>query len=139
MSISAEPPPLPWKFRTAPERLILVLAVSAAILAAVFVFVLQYAHLPWVCAWRGMTGIPCAGCGGTRAAVLLLQGDWWLALVLNPGVALGAVAFVAVALYASAVIFFRLEPWRPRLQGWRWWVAVAVAANWLYLLAVSRP
>jgi len=139
VSISAEPPPLPWKFRTAPERFFLVLAVSAAILAAVFVFVLQYAPLPWVCAWRGMTGIPCAGCGGTRAAVLLLQGDWWRALVLNPGVALGAVALVAVALYASAVVFFRLEPWRPRLQGWRWWLAAAVASNWLYLLAVSRP
>lgn len=139
MSISAEPPPLPRKFRTAPERLFLVLAVSAAALAAVFVFASQYAHLPWVCAWRGMTGIPCAGCGGTRAAVLLLQGDWWRAFVLNPGVVVGTMALVAVALYASAVIFFRLEPWRPRLHAWRWWLAAAVAANWLYLLAVSRP
>lgn len=139
MIVHSEPPPLPWKLRTAPERLLLVLAVSAAILAAVFVFVSRYAHMPWVCAWRGMTGIPCAGCGGTRAAVLLLQGDWWRALVLNPGVVLGAAAFVAVALYASAVIFFRLEPWRPRWQGWRWWLAAAVAANWLYLLAFSQP
>ncbi len=139
MIVPSEPPPLPWRLRTAPERLLLVLAVSAAILAAVFIFVSRYAPMPWVCAWRGMTGIPCTGCGGTRAAVLLLQGDWWRALVLNPGVALGAVAFVAVALYASAVIFFRLEPWRPRLQGWRWWLAAAVGANWLYLLVVSRP
>ena len=139
MIIPPEPPPLPWKFRTAPERLFLVLAGSAAVLATVFVFVSQYAHLPWVCAWRGMTGIPCAGCGGTRAAVLLLRGDWWQALVLNPGAVLGAAVFVAVALYASAVIFFRLEPWRPRLQAWRWWLAAAVGANWLYLLVVSRP
>ena len=139
MSISAEPPPLPWKFRTGPERLFLVLAGSAAALAVVFVFVSQYVHFPWVCAWRGMTGIPCAGCGGTRAAVFLLRGDWWQALVLNPGVVLGAVALFAAAFYSVAVIFFRLEPWRPRLQGWRWWLAAAVAANWLYLLAVSRP
>lgn len=134
-----QPPPLPWGFRTAPERLLLVVAGSAAALVAVFVLVSQYAHLPWVCAWRGMTGIPCAGCGGTRAAVLLLQGDWWRALVLNPGVVLGAVASAGAVLYAGAVIFFRLEPWRPRLHGWRWWLAAAVAANWIYLLAVSRP
>ena len=134
-----QPPPLPWEFRTAPERLLLLLAGSAAVLAAVFVFVLQNGHLPWVCAWRGMTGIPCVGCGGTRAAVLLLQGNWWRALVLNPGVVFGAMVLTAAALYAAAVVFFRLEPWRPRLHGWRWWLAAGVAANWLYLLVVSRP
>ena len=139
MIVPSEPPPLPWKFRTAPERLLLVLAVSAVILAAVFVFISHYAHFPWVCAWRGMTGIPCAGCGGTRAAVLLIRGDWWQALFLNPGVVLGAAALIGAALYSAAVVFFRLEPWRPRFQGWRWWLAAAVAVNWLYLLAVSQP
>lgn len=136
---AAPPPPLPWKFRTAPERSLLVVAFSAAILAAAFVFVAQHAGLPWVCLWRELTGMPCAGCGGTRAAILLSQGEWWRALVLNPGVVLGAVALAAVAVYAAAVVFFRVDPWRPRCNHWRWWLAGAVAANWLYLLVVSRP
>jgi hypothetical protein len=45
----------------------------------------------------------------------------------------------AAGVYALAVVLFRMEPWRPRLSGWRWLLALAVAANWLYLLTVSRP
>ena len=86
-----------------------------------------------------MTGLPCAGCGGTRAAVLVLQGEWGRALILNPGVVLGSAVVAAAGVYALAVVLLRMEPWRPRFSGWRWMLAVAVAANWLYLLTVSRP
>ena len=139
MTISSSPPPLPWKFRTAPERWFLTFVAAAAVVVAGFLLASQYLHLPWVCAWRGMTGLPCAGCGGTRAAVLVLQGEWWRALILNPGVVLGSAVVAAAGVYALAVVLFRMEPWRPRFSGWRWLLAAAVAANWLYLLMVSRP
>ena len=139
MTTSSSPPPLPWKFRTAPERCFLTFAPAAALVVVAFLLVSQYLHLPWVCAWRGMTGLPCAGCGGTRAAVLVLQGEWWRALILNPGVVLGSVVLAAASVYALAVLLFRIEPWRPRFSGWRWLLAAVVAANWLYLVTVSRP
>ena len=139
MTLSSSPPPLPWKFRTALERWFLMFAAAAAVVVAGFLLASQYFHLPWVCAWRGMTGLPCAGCGGTRSAVLVLQGEWLRALILNPGVVLGSVVLAAASVYALAVVLFRMAPWRPRLSGWRWLLAVAVAANWLYLLMVSRP
>jgi hypothetical protein len=138
VTISSSPPPLPWKFRTAPERWFLTFAAASAVVVAGFMLASQYLHLPWVCAWRGMTGLPCAGCGGTRAAVLVLQGEWWRALILNPGVVLGSAVVAAAGVYALAVVLLRMEPWRPRFSGWRWMLAVAVAANWLYLLTVSR-
>lgn len=139
MTVSSRPPPLPWKSRTAPECRFLTFAASAAVVVAAFLLASQHLHLPWVCAWRGMTGLPCAGCGGTRAAVLVLQGEWWQALILNPGVVLGSAVLAGVSVYALAVVLFRMEPWRPRFSGWRWLLAAGVAANWLYLLTVSRP
>lgn len=58
---------------------------------------------------------------------------------MNPGAVLAAVFLLLANLYALAVLVFRCEPWRPRVPGWRWWVGGGIAANWLYLLLVSRP
>ncbi|MBD5461044.1 MAG: DUF2752 domain-containing protein [Lachnospiraceae bacterium] len=38
------------------------------------------------CPMRLLTGFPCPGCGGTRAAVLLLQGRFQEAFGMNPAV-----------------------------------------------------
>lgn len=139
MNASHGPPPLPWAVRTAPERWLLIGSLAVCGMAAALLVAARCWSLSWVCAWRSMTGLPCAGCGGTRAAFLLLQREWWHALALNPGVVVAAVLLVLAVLYASAVLILRVEPWRPRVRGWRWMLAAAVAANWLYLLAISRP
>lgn len=47
--------------------------------------VLRLAHCPL----RDMTGVPCPTCGGTQAAVALVQGRWVEAVAANPLVALG--------------------------------------------------
>ena len=139
MSVSPQPPPLPWDVRTSPERWLLILAGAGAGLAAIFLTAAQSCGIPWACAWRGMTGLPCAGCGGTRATLLLLHGEWWSAFILNPGVVIASALLVLAVIYAAVTVVFRREPWRPRWHGWRWWLAAAVAVNWLYLLAFSRP
>ena len=36
------------------------------------------------CVFHKITGIPCPGCGGTRASRLLLSGDFTAAIMMNP-------------------------------------------------------
>lgn len=93
----------------------------------------------WICAWRELTGLPCAGCGGTRSFLLLLSGRWLDALQMNPGAVVGVLVVFLANLYAAAVLVFRLDPWRPSVPAWRWLVGAGLASNWLYLLLVSRP
>ena len=92
----------------------------------------------WGCAWKSGTGWPCVSCGGTRVLVLLANGEWRDALRLNPGV-VGLVAGMGgVAFYAAGVLVLRLEPWRPRLSGWRWVVGAAFVLNWAYVIWAGR-
>ena len=51
--------------------------------------VLRLAHCPL----REITGLPCPTCGGTHAAVDLVQGRWMEALRANPLVVFGFVLF----------------------------------------------
>ncbi len=133
------PPPLPWAVRTAPERWILIVSAAGVVLFGGIAALSVFGSTGWICAWRELTGLPCAGCGGTRSLLLLLSGRWMATAQLNPGAALAAMLLVLANLYAAAVLVFRREPWRPRVRGWRWWVGGGIAANWLYLLVVSRP
>lgn len=47
-----------------------------------------------VCMFKGLTDIPCPSCGITRSLLLLVDGQWSAALLLNP---LGGVAALAMA------------------------------------------
>lgn len=137
------PPPLPLHVRTAAERTILIVAASAAAVAVLLFLVAGFFRpMAVICGWKKVTGWPCAGCGGTRALFCLAGGDWLEALCMNPGVVVGGVGLAVAALYAGGVVFLGWAPWRPAWASrvpWRWWLAGAVAANWLYLLAISRP
>jgi hypothetical protein len=53
-------------------------------------------HLPaWPCPFFHLTGIPCPGCGATRACVALLRGHWAESLRMH---ALGSVFLVVIVL-----------------------------------------
>ena len=137
----AQPPPLPWQIRTGPERLILVFTASCAVLGSALLVSLRLGFGGWPCVWKAACGLPCAGCGGTRAASLLLHGAWEDAFVLNPGMAAAMVALFLLAVYAGSVLVFRLEPLRPvvlRAPQLRWVASVLLAANWVYLLICAR-
>jgi len=98
---------------------------------------------PWLaaalppCPFLALTGLPCAACGTTRAALSLAEGRPLAALAVNPLAALGWGAAVAGGL---AALLLRLagRP-LPLLPGWphrwRWPLAVALVANWFYLVA----
>lgn len=49
------------------------------------VVVRSHPHIPFpLCPFKLLTGLPCPGCGGIRAAEALLQGDVLNALYINP-------------------------------------------------------
>lgn len=69
-------------------------------------------YLP-ICPFKGMTGLPCPLCGGTRAAHALLQGDLPRAIYLNP-LALPVVAGLVMAILVlayEAITGTRLGNW----------------------------
>jgi hypothetical protein len=135
----SKPPPLPWAVRSAPERFILICSLGALVLAGAWALMASVLPFGWPCVWKAVTGWPCAGCGGTRSLLFLVNGNWLAALQLNPGVVMAGGLLLIANLYAVAVLIFRIEPWRPTVRRWRWALGCAVAANWLYLVAVSRP
>lgn len=135
------PPPLPWNVRTRLERLVLVFGAASAFWGLLLLMAHHFGVVAHVCLWKRVTGLPCAGCGGTRAADALLHGDLVAAFVMNPAVSAGILLFALLAAYACGVLLFRLKPLRPALlrgQGWRAAVLATLAANWIYLLLAGR-
>ncbi|HSM52071.1 MAG TPA: DUF2752 domain-containing protein [Thermoanaerobaculia bacterium] len=93
------------------------------------------AALP-ACPVHAATGLPCPGCGTTRAALALAAGDPVAALAANPLAALAWAAAIAGGLAALALL--ALGRPLPSLPGWperwRWPLALALAADWAYLI-----
>jgi len=99
---------------------------------------LSAAHVMPVCLWHQWTGIPCPGCGATRAIVHLLHGDASAGLAMNPLAALVAVSFVGAGLLAPLWVALggRIPevPSRTR-PAWVAAVSAVVVANWAWLVA----
>lgn len=96
------------------------------------------------CLLHTWTGIPCPGCGSTRAFRQFLVGHLGAAFVFNPLATLGFLGIIAFDIYAVLVLCgkaprLRLEPLsRSQTQGLRVLAICAVAANWWWLLAHGR-
>jgi hypothetical protein len=135
------PPPLPWRIRTRPERLILLFVASAASLASILLFAHSVHFAFFGCVWKCATGIPCAGCGGTRAMMALIGGSPLDALAWNPGAVLAFALVSAAGIYAASVLALHMNPWRPafvRSGSWKFAFLAGMAANWIYLLCAGR-
>ena len=81
------------------------------------------------------TGLPCFLCGGTRASLALVSGDWMGALRWNP---LAVIALVSVVGWAVMKFGFarRVELGLSRRTLWVVGIG-AVLANWGYVLATQ--
>jgi Protein of unknown function (DUF2752) len=89
------------------------------------------------CPLHAATGLPCPGCGTTRAIEALLAGEWSAALALNPLACAALAGVVLFDLYAGIVLLGRLPRWRPRSPlpaPVRGGVIAAVALNWFWLM-----
>jgi hypothetical protein len=115
-----------------------VLALAALSAAALAPF------LPWLapfappCPFHAFTGVPCPGCGTTRAALALARGDVAGALGWNPLAALALAAGFAACALAPAWVALRgpLPALAPELPGRaRAALVAALAGNWMYLIA----
>lgn len=90
-----------------------------------------------VCPLHVATGVPCPGCGTTRAVEALLAGDWAAAVQWNPLACAALAGVVLFDLYAALVLLGRLPRWRPRGPmpiGLRGGLVTAIALNWLWLM-----
>ena len=119
---------------------LLLLAVSVTVAAGCF-FWLAFG-LPWPKCWfRQMTGIPCPTCGATRSILSLVRGNIRGAISHNPLAFICYFATLFLDLYSAFVLLFRLP--RLRVAGLPAevkkrlfvFVCVAVASNWIYLVA----
>lgn len=124
------------------ELVWLLVLLAGGVLAAAWLF----APFPTpACAFRGITGVPCPSCGGTRCLRSLLAGHLAEAATWNPLVFAAAAAALAFAGYAAVVTAFRLPRLRLRSISkaernlLRLGVAVVFLANWGYVfLRLSR-
>ncbi len=116
---------------------------AIGVVVGLAVTVLHLDRLPLViCAFKGITGLPCPTCGSTRALGRLLAFDLAGALTMNPLATLGAALVAVWALVDLALLPRRralsLEV-HPRLAwGLRALALALFLANWVYLLAAGR-
>jgi hypothetical protein len=126
------------------RRAPLLLWLGAGAAAALLFFGAGWIGLPsgaqyTICAFRRVTGIPCPGCGLTRAMAALARGEWLLALHFHPfaPLILGEAAALWAAIGAAVVRRrpFTLPP--GLLQQLVIWQAAALLALWLGRLATG--
>lgn len=92
-----------------------------------------------LCWFRRVTGLACPSCGGTRMVAAIASGDWAAAVAFNP-LLLALIVWLLVwgtlRFGLGRRIVIQLHPHARRI-GWSL-LAVALVANWLYLIAAGR-
>jgi Protein of unknown function (DUF2752) len=112
------------------------LAVLAMLIAARF-----YDRLPLhppPCGFRTLTGIPCLGCGATRAAIALAEGDVIKAIRYHPALVLGCVLALAwtmlgIRRYHRGLDISPAVQQNQKLVQTAWITGAILLANWIYL------
>ncbi len=132
---------LPTSQKRHPEVLVAPL-VTFLVVIGLLLIARVYDHLPVQapdCTFKTATGIPCVGCGGTRAMQSLAFGEIVRAVQFNPAVVLGV--SLSGCWFASGLFKF-LRGGRPlpssrqnrKLKQSVFVVVAILAANWIYLI-----
>jgi hypothetical protein len=116
--------------------------ITFVVVIALLIVARSYERLPLrppACSFRTLTGLPCLGCGGTRAVRALAAGDVLAALRFHPAVLLGC----AVAGIWPLWGFWRyrkgndvsspIEQNRKLVRA-AWIIGVVLVLNWIYLI-----
>ncbi len=118
---------------------------SVTLIALPLAAVWLAAGLPWPhCVFLALTGHPCFTCGATRCTIALVHANWLTAWKWNPLVFVALWGLLIFDIYAFVVLVtrgrrFRLTNLSVREKNFiRGLVAIAIAANWIYLLAQPR-
>ena len=102
-----------------------------------FLLGVYYLHLPLGCPVKKFTGLPCPGCGGTRALVTLLHGHLLDALYINP-LSVLLIVFAVIAPVWLFVDCYRGTHTLQRVMKGRWSipviciVVIIIIANWIW-------
>ena len=97
----------------------------------------------WPCPFLHATGIPCPGCGLTRATVFLLQGEWQRSISFHAFAPLLVLGFVTIACIAVAPetartqIIKRLESFE-RKTGIAGFLLIGLIVYWLARLVIMQ-
>lgn len=86
-----------------------------------------------LCLVRRVLGLPCPGCGMTRALAHLARGEWRAALALHPLAPLLAAELALGWAAAGAAVLSRAKA---AAELWRSWVPAVLAADGALLVAV---
>lgn len=93
-------------------------------------------HVPSLCVFRTVTGLPCPTCGTTRATFAFARGDVLAGVLYNPfvvtAVTIGLIFCVVQWMFGKR-IEIAMSP-RSNRFGWAL-VAVLFLTNWAYLIA----
>ncbi len=103
------------------------LPLKIAAVAAAAVLIAAADRLGYVCPFRALTGLPCPGCGMTRAWISLLHGDLSAAFRFHP-------FFWAVPVLLVFLLTAGRPTGRPKIDRA---VLIAVAGGWI-LFALLR-
>jgi hypothetical protein len=111
-------------------------AAGAALLTAAALLPLDAPPLSlFVCPFRAATGLPCLACGCSHAFHFAVRGQFRDAILASP---LGALLAFACAAHLAWTLLrlagLRFAPSLPPSRGLRWTAALALAANWAFLL-----
>jgi len=93
------------------------------------------------CSFKTMFGLPCMGCGATRATLNVLHGDWFEALFFQPLV-LTIYTLVAIWGVVSLVLYIRGQELVVHTATWlTWTLRIGLLAlpfiNWIYLVSLG--
>jgi hypothetical protein len=109
------------------------IAAIAAILGGYTLYLLpQFLNIGGIrgfCMFRSVSGIPCPGCGMGRASILLSQGEFWEAFIMNPMAIPFAVGALAAIIWLSIDLIRKKETLLPLLsQKMKWPYFLALLA-----------